>query len=327
MKTINKTNKTKLIGIAAFAIMLIAMFSFFLIGCSLKRPHKPENDFSAEFVNTEHVKLSISSAVTNAADNSVSKTLTATVLPATATNKEVDWSVEWGESTATGNVTDYVIVTPSAAGSTTATVTCKKAFTGTIIINVITRESGYSASCVITFVGIPTEIALSGSVTASENTFKLGIGKAYDFSIELSNPFNSVGSQFSDFSYTLTGVGTMVLGYMEHYNRSGADKWYDESNKTVTLDSLKNSFLKVNCANGKLTVTTIKSIESYYSSFKSLDGGRTIAYTDKFRSFVDDCYFRLIIKENVSGLTKEYQLRFENTIVTGVDISGGELQF
>lgn len=323
-KTINK----KFIAIVTAVIVFAIALSLALVGCSSdKNTPTAGNDFSAEIHNTQHVKLTMSTATVLAADNSVSKTLTATVLPETAENKKVDWSVEWDNTENTTDVTEYVTVTPSADGSTTATVTCYKAFTGNIIITVTTRENGYSATCVVSFIGIPTEIALNGSLSPSAGEYNVGIGETYTFDVTLTNPFNQVGSQFNDITCGVNGVGSVVLGYMEHYNSSGIDKWYDESNETVTLDSLKENFITVSYSAGKLSVTTIKSIESYYSSIQRMDGGRTRAYHDKFRSYVDDCYFKVWIKENTSGLTKEFNVRFDDAVVTGVNMNNVELSF
>lgn len=323
-KTINK----KVIAIAAAVVVLAVTLSLALVGCSSpKDAPRPDNDFAAETVNTQYVKLAMSSAATVAADNSVSKTLTATVLPATAQNKAVDWSAEWGDSSNTSNVSEYVTVTPNSDGSTTATVTCYKAFTGTVVITATTRENGYSATCIVTFVGLPTDISISGSLSPTSGAYKAGIGQSYAFDVSLSNPFNSVGSQFNSISCGVNGVGSMILGYMEHYNASGNDKWYDSSDKTVTLDSLKDNFITVSYSQGKLSITTIKSIESYYASVQRMDGGRTRAYTDKFRSYVDDCYFKVWITESTSGLTKEFIVRFDDKVVTGVNVSESEMSF
>ena len=323
-KTINKKPFAIMAAIAVFALVL----SLVLVGCSSdKNAPTADNDFSAEIHNTQYVKLAMSTATVLAADNSVSKTLTATVLPETAENKKVDWSVEWDNTENTTDVTEYVTVTPSADGSTTATVTCYKAFTGNIIITVTTRENGYSATCVVSFIGIPTEIALNGSLPPSAGEYNVGIGETYTFDVTLTNPFNQVGSQFNDITCGVNGVGSVVLGYMEHYNSSGIDKWYDESDETVTLDSLKENFITVSYSGGKLSITTIKSIESYYGSMKRMDGGRTRAYEDKFRSFVDDCYFKVWVKESNSGLTKEFKVRFDDAVVTGVNMSNGEISF
>ena len=126
------------------------------------------NDFSSEIVSTENVLLSMSSPMAEPG-TSVSRTLTATVLPATATNKAVDWHCEWVDASNTANVSDYVTVTPASSGSTTATVTCYQAFTSNVIITVITRESGYSATCVVSFIGIPTDIGIKSFYDTAKN--------------------------------------------------------------------------------------------------------------------------------------------------------------
>ncbi len=323
-KTINK----KIVAITAAFIVLAVTLSLALVGCSSsKDAPRPDNDFAGEMIDTPHVKLAMSSAATVAADNSVSKTLTATVLPETATNKTVDWTVEWGDESNAADVSQYLTVTPASNGSTTATVTCKQAFTGTIVITVTTRESGYMATCVVSFIGLPTDIVISSSVAMSGGDYKIGIGGSYEFGVSLANPFNSVGSQFNNISCSVTGIGSFKVGYMEHYNQSGNDNWYEETIKTVTLDSLKNSFVNISYANGKITVGTLKSIESYYKSAQRMDGGRTRAYEDKFHSFVDDCYFRVTVKESVSGLTKTFNIRFDDSLVTGVDMNNTEMEF
>jgi hypothetical protein len=336
MNTNITRNKTLLVSI--IAVMLAAIFSFTLAACNTHNSTNESaeiiqeseyiNDFSTETVNTPYLKLAMGPAVMTAGTGSVSKTITATVLPETASNKAVDWSVEWGDSSSTGIVTDYVTVTPDFDGSTSATVTCYQEFSGTILVTVTTRESGYSASCVVTFVGIPTEIIISGAVNpVSGNTYALGIGSTFSFNVDLTNPFNSVGSAYNNVTCTLTGVGSINVGYMEHYNTSGADVWFDNANKTLTIDSLKNNFITANYSDGILTVTTIKSIESYYATRTRLDSGRTWGYNDKFRSYVDDCYFTVKLTETTSGISKTIIIRFDDSIVTGINTNLNEMFF
>ena len=82
------------------------------------------------------------------ADNGV--TVQATVLPQDATNREVDWSLSWvspSSSWASGKtVTDYVTVTPSSDGSTTATVRCLQAFGAQIRLTVTSRDNPDAAA-------------------------------------------------------------------------------------------------------------------------------------------------------------------------------------
>ena len=84
-------------------------------------------------------------------------TLTATITPANATNKKVDWSVAWVNASstwATGKtVTDYVTVTTATDGALTATVSCLKAFGEQITVKVASRENATkAASCTVDYV-------------------------------------------------------------------------------------------------------------------------------------------------------------------------------
>lgn len=85
-----------------------------------------------------------------------SVTLTATVKPDNATDKTVDWSVSFvnaSSSWANGKtVTDYVTITPTEDGSTTATVQCLKPFGAQIKITVTSRDNeNAKAECTVDF--------------------------------------------------------------------------------------------------------------------------------------------------------------------------------
>ena len=72
-------------------------------------------------------------------------TVQAGVQPQDATNREVDWSLSWknaASSWANGkSVTDYVTVTPTSDGSTTATVRCLQKFGEQILLTVTSRDN------------------------------------------------------------------------------------------------------------------------------------------------------------------------------------------
>ena len=121
--------------------------------------------------------------------------------------------------------------------------------------------------------------------------------------------------------------GSVVLGYYESYN-SGGSNWFDDSNVTVTLDSLKDNFMSVSYADGVLSITTVKTIESYYESLKRIDGGRTRQYTNKFREYAtDDAYFYVKLTQPDSGLEKLMKIKFDETVVAGVDVNNAQLYF
>ena len=100
-------------------------------------------------------------AAANEKGQAVNVKIKATVIPDDASNKAVDFSVEWGYATVHKDeaVTDFVTVTQEYNGSVNATVSCKKAFdTDKIIVKVTTREGGFTAKCTVTFLGVATSM-------------------------------------------------------------------------------------------------------------------------------------------------------------------------
>ena len=287
-----------------------------------------EGEFSTKFVNTKHVKLMAATPMmASTTTSTVSQTLVATVYPSTATNKTVDWSVAWGDSSNGGSVTDYVTVTPDADGSTNATVTCYQPFSGVIVITVTTRESGYTAECLVTYEGKPTGITVTTTAIEDASGYHLGAGQTYTFGLSLTNPFGEVDPNYNNFAVELGAVGSILVGSKEVNVSSGNIKWYDSTLTSVTLDSLKDKFISVNYENGTVTVNTIKTIESYFESVQRIDGGRTQSYKNAFNAFEGDCYFTIQITEQNSGYSKMLKVYIDQTVVTGVEVDTTEMVF
>ncbi len=83
-------------------------------------------------------------------------TLTATITPADAANKKVDWTIAFKNarsSWATGKtVTDYATVTPSADGALTAVVENVAAFGEPIVVTCTSRDNTYAyATCTVEY--------------------------------------------------------------------------------------------------------------------------------------------------------------------------------
>lgn len=255
------------------------------------------------------------------------QTLKATVMPESATNKEVDWSVAWADGQE-GTVTDYVTVTASANGSTTASVKCYQAFTGNIVITVTTRENGYTAECLVTFIGVPTDIVFSGDfVEASDGCYYFGVGNTYNYDVYSNNVFGTVADYYQDLEITLSAYGDIVLGTYEKY-KDGGDKWYDESIHSVSLDSIKENFINIEFNAGVLSVTTKKTVESYYETKEMVDGYRTTYYTNKFKEYASaDAYFCITIRQPDTNLVKTVKIRFDETVVSGVETSSSQINF
>ena len=107
-------------------------------------------------------------------------TLTATVTPSHAMNKEVDWSVAFVDpetAWAKGKtVTDYVTVTPESDGALTATVECLQAFAAEIKVTVTSREDpSITAECVCDYAQRCTPLFSASGITIPgyENDYDL----------------------------------------------------------------------------------------------------------------------------------------------------------
>lgn len=105
---------------------------------------------------TFRTAASLAATTATQAETYDSVTLSATVKPDNATDKTVDWSVSFvnaSSSWANGKtVTDYVTITPTEDGSTTATVQCLQPFGAQIKITVTSRDNeNAKAECTVDF--------------------------------------------------------------------------------------------------------------------------------------------------------------------------------
>ena len=250
------------------------------------------------------------------AETGATRTLTATVLPSTATNKAVDWSVAWANPNGSfekgKTVTDYITVTPSSNGSTTATVTCKKAFADApIIITVTTRAGGFTAQTAVTYVGIPTGMQIKDNgVKDSKGRYAAVAQTTTDFAINLSNSFGVVTDTYkTDYAQfelvSVQGYGSFSCSG-KSFN-SMMNQWMPTGDsKTINIADILDELVSVSIANGKVRVTAEEPIESY-SVTETIDGSAvglpntTNVYS--YASGVENCYFTVTIKDKYTGLT------------------------
>ena len=273
------------------------------------------------------IKLAPLNAAGDGNASGLAQVLTATVLPSTAKNKAVDWTIVWVDPNNTANISEYLTVTPDSDGSTIATVTCLQAFTGDAVVIVTTRESAYTAECLVSYVGVPTEMSVTcDEITISDNACALGVGESYAFNVVPVNTLGPAGSGYQNLTVTLDAVGSVVLGNYTKFS-DGSTEWSSSADHTVTVQSLIDNFIELSYSNGVATVTTKKTIESYYEYLTRMDGGRTRLYTNMYHSSVDECYFRLTVTEPISHVTKTIKITFDDSIVTGVNTNTSQINF
>ena len=290
-------------------------------------------------------------------EQSVDVRIEAYVYPESAANKEVDFSVAWGNAPTHGSeqVTNYLTVTPDSDGSTTATVSCKKSFgDDTIIITVTTREGGYTATCTVSFTGIASSIEITSSTATKKSTsergeyYELGTSKTYTFNIGLTNAFNDAAGNLS--VTEIGGEGNMYFGNGS-YNDGGYINFTDMVQKSI--GEFADEFITSATISGNtLTVKTgSKILENYYSSYGPDEYFITDIYYDRYVVEMNDdwsikdssdtfrnqnaksnaqnigsCYFYVTVKDSISGLTETVRLWLVSS-VSGVSLSQTELEF
>lgn len=274
---------------------------------------------------------------TATAGYTASVTLTATVLPIEATNKEVDWSIAWLDAPTNGesSVTDFVTVTPTADGSTTATITCKKAFgDDKIVVTVTTRIGGFKAECVVSYFGEPTSLTVEpkGATLVDDNIWNVSIanvycGTTYNFDLNLDNEFGMVGSSFtSNYTISIEAIGSFEaqqINYTSHGTTYGATQTMTLKS-FVNMASSGNEYFSCSITNGKLQVIPKNVLSNVYTIIGASSQGSSGLYYKSSTSQMP--YIKVTITETNSGLSTSINLRVQSE-VSSIGLSSETLQF
>ena len=219
-------------------------------------------------------------------------TLTATVTPANAMNKEVDWSVSFVDPTsawASGkSVTEYVTVTPSADGALTATVENLDAFGAQIKITVASR---FNAD-----VKAETTVDYAKRITASNLKISRAAahGSGYDFTEGMDpmpylHPCMEHSTDLVTTTYTYTyGIGTtedefsteITLSLTTAFITKAANAGITVAPHTKTLNESGFSLGPDLCTEffGESNVTDVTKLEKLYNLIRT-DWGLTKVFT------------------------------------------------
>ena len=335
------------------AVLTLATVCLSVTSCGFFNNEEDQSTEEAAMLNTLEVEqasnnrreeravrgVRLMSAPATVAETGTTRTLTATVLPSTATNKAVDWSVAWVNPNGTfekgKNAADYVSVTPTKDGSTTATVTCKKAFANApIVITVTTRAGGFTAQTAVTYVGIPTTMSIkdNGAVD-SKGRFAAVAQNSTNFAINLGNTFGVVTdtyvSNYAQFELvSVTGHGSFECTG-KTFN-SMINQWMPTGDsKTINMADIINDLVSVSIVNGKVVVTAEEPIESYAVT-ETIDGSAVgLPSTTNIYSYssgVENCYFVVTIKDAYTGLTTSVSF-YISCDASGVNVSDESLVF
>lgn len=310
----------------------------------------PGEIMQTAFENSENVRLMASPAFSSADGATVSKTLTATVLPEDAPDKSVDWSVMWVVPISEDAVvTDYVTVTPQSDGSNVATVTCHQEFEGGVIhVVCTTRVGGFEAICRVSYDGVPEVLRMmyEGENTTMEELEVLA-GQSYSVELQLSNTLGAVGSKYGDYEivsfrmqgrfnarkeYIVNGTVQKSEDFVINLEDPSFTLYGDGgigTGATVTISP--SEFASVTLEGNTIQIQAHYNEQSYsYPSVYPRTGTRVRFvgeyYDPRGGGVPEDCRLVLSVREKVSGLTAMMYIDVIST-VTSVSVDSSEITF
>ena len=330
-------NKEKFKWIAVFTA-LILLFAGVITSLAIAIGNKPVEvktegqDVSAATEDNPMVLLTMGNATIFRAAPEVSKddsseqvyvsqTVTATITPSTVVDKYVTWSVAWANDAPLKdkNISDYIKVTDDSQGNLTATVNCYKSFKGSkAILTCTTRQGGKTGTVNIVYEGVPSSMSITAPTGVTK--YNLGkdsvdllyVGKSYSLNLAMDNIFHSVGSNFNDFTVTVTGVGSVTCG---SYSQSGRGAGWSSHSNVVDFNKIAKEFVTCSTTGNTLSINVTKSLYDYYESkeTKIVEGnGETTTYTNKLYSINTDSdgnkpYFLVTVKHKTLGFSAQYK--------------------
>ena len=348
-----KKNFKKYLSILLVAVMAFSTLT--LMACNPNglgkdadtEPVKNTPSLSIETKNSPFMSLSaktVTRATTNG--NVLEHILTATVLPESAENKEVDWTVNWEDTSREEIVSSYVMLTTNGDGGNVATVTCLKPFTGNVIIEVTTREGGFKAQCVCKYVGIPStmEVDMSNASIVPDLDLALDmveIGQVTTYhEINLSNIFGEPGEDFTpEYNIVLEPQGGIYTANTT-LDADGNQIASDRSELFLqTMDFMHTAgycsayfagtgvvnYVYVGIRDGQLYIAGQNYPTAYNTEKENTDG--TVAKA-VFDGYIDDMepYVIVTLTEKVTGLTYTFNVRTVGT-VNDVNLDYSEIIF
>ena len=191
----------------------------------VEEPGEPTGDVVTDIVDSDMLKLTKRNKVSA---NGTALSVTATLAPDWVVDKTVNWTLSWASSNS-GNVADYITITPSS-DTLTCTVAVKKAFTTQIILTCTANSNDkVKATCTIDYV--------SRDLLASNREGDLDLsGEKYD-GYTIQDVLNESGN-FLEVSNYYTNGGTLngVVKNVKYSSIKVGDHAIESTDYSKTLE-------------------------------------------------------------------------------------------
>ena len=200
----------------------------------------------------------------------------------------------------------------------------------TIVITVTTRDGGYQANCMVTFVGIPTSMTIETDLPerTTDDFVKyreIGVNRTGSVTVKLDNAFHSVSEMYyQQLEISCKAPKVMVCDETQTTNGDGVTTSTQDNIHELDLNSVVSEFISLNVTGATFTLEANRKIETYYSSFRT--SGRNIIYYDKFLRYLSSLeaspYFVVSVKlPGILSTSAGFNLQITSS-VTGVSLDG-----
>lgn len=325
------------------------------------------NELDQTAVNPMPAVLNFTSnALALASGDFIEVIISATVTPTSALNKAVDWSVGYADGSDKSDIADYLTVTPTSDGSNIASVKCYKPFTKDMVITVVTREGGFSASCTVRYIGVPStlDITFNGVEKDTDGAYVFEVedqNKSFTAQLSLSNIFGAITNYSTSYSVTVEDVGEVTndLVCIDYYSSKWGYHTYESMNETgassrqLVHDSM-NFSISGNTLKAAMTLVPFTHYDSTESegdnlhynnrvAFKGLadllypspsenyewaSKNDIISYANKNVTAIESQKIKVTVTETNSGASASFYFKYKYVAqVSGVSLSKTEITF
>lgn len=256
--------------------------------------------------------------------------LFANVQPENATNKEVDFSLSWHINTIDSELLpeEFVFVEQIEDGDQRVKITILKEFpNSSIVLTATTRDGGYTASCILLYLGTANSIEVINSFISSTyvgytELYQLLPNTTFEFDLNLTT-VGGFEAKKVDIEFSLSTSGDIFyVGNCFQDPESGITNYYEDQFRTLTLDEMLPKIVEeIWIENNKLYIKMGEMYLETYSSSKEIEemvgmhiydkfvGPWDIATGEAFETYsaqnmetLQNAYIYVTVTEKISGI-------------------------
>ena len=247
------------------------------------------------------------------------QTLQATVLPESATDKSVTWSVSCTDEGV--DASEYIrLLTFDGAAENRISVLALQPFGGhEFIIKCTTVVGGFTAECKVTYEGVPSylgfhQVLADGGYRFVNDQPTLITGTTYTFKLAVDNVFHSVGDKFGNYEI----VKCYATGsYVGEVWTSGLGNTGEQ--KTIDASTLGSLLFGAKIEGDTVSLHDLVSVMDYTYPLSAGAGVR-------YKSGAENVVYHVDIRDTVSGVVNTLSFQVKSS-VTSVSLSESNLVF